>query len=114
VRVSLVEARYGATFVDLRVRIENGGDSPLCVRRDGLLLGFGELEYPVDLDGEFHPPSPETIVEGGSASELALQFRLTRALVDSARLHFRDLELGGERFGPISVPVPPRPAPEPI
>lgn len=115
-RVELVRAAYLPRGVEFEVRLTNPADAPLHLDRDGVLLSFQGLEYPLD---ETAPPSvqdegsprsramPPTLdVAAGETRVLHLPFRLGRGLSEASWIVLRGLRTADGYLEPLWLEVP--------
>lgn len=107
VALQLSAAHYELDQVTLTVLLDNRGDSPLVAERKGMLLEYGELEFPVSDDTA--SPLPESlVVPPGEGVELSLRFVMQQALVQAATLHLLSLRRGEDQWlEPLRLAVPP-------
>ena len=120
-QLSLASARYDMQTVQLDVTLRNAGDTPLLVLREGILLAYNELEFPVSTPAT-SPLAAETTIPAGGEIELAFQFVIEQALIDAGTLHVMSIREGTDGWlQPLQMAVPPpaafvdaaEPAPEP-
>lgn len=109
--LELSEARYDLRRVSLQVSLTNRGDAPLHLDRQGILLAYGELEFPVS--AELDPPLPErTTVAPGASVALELAFPIEQAMVEAGTLHLMAVQRGDAPgddgwLNPLRLVVPP-------
>ena len=105
--MELLGARYELDRVELQAKLSNRGTAPLTLDREGILLEYGELEFPL-VDTEAGALAAQTTVPPGEAVELTLAFVTEQALVEAATLHLLSMQRGpGQWVEPLALPVPP-------
>lgn len=108
--VELTSARYDLREVSLQAKVTNRGTVPVVLDRQGILLEYRELEFPIS---ELASPelAAETTVAPGEHAELTLGFVTEQALVEAATLHVMSIRRGGNGepvwLEPLRLPVPP-------
>lgn len=105
--LELSEARYDLSEVSVKVSLTNGGDTPLSVERQGVLLAYGDLEFPV---AEASAPAltDNTTLAPGASTELELRFMIEQPLLEAATLHVMSIHRGeGDWLEPLRLAVPP-------
>lgn len=105
--LELSRALYDLRQVSLSVTLQNRGAVPLTVDREGILLAYGELEYPVASTDE--PAVPErTTLEPGASIELELSFVTEQPLLEAATLHVASIHReANDWLAPLRLTVPP-------
>lgn len=112
VALELSAAHYELDQVTLTVKLDNRGDVPLMAERKGMLLEYGELEFPVSDDTtatlDETPLAETVVVPPGEQVELSLRFVMEQALVQAATLHLLSLRREDDQWlEPLRLAVPP-------
>jgi len=107
ISVQLVRARYDETQVALQVMVSNHASTALTLEREGMLLAYEELEYPIST--LISPAlATQTVVDPSASATLELGFVLDQALVRAATLHLHSLRHGERSWAePLELVVPP-------
>jgi hypothetical protein len=106
VALELGHARYDLRQVFLTVSLTNRGAAPVSLERDGILLAYGELEFPV-LAGDAGP-AERTMLAPGQTVQLELGFGTEQLMVQAASLHVLSLRTdAGGWLAPLRLVVPP-------
>lgn len=112
--LELAQAHYDLRQISLEVSLENRGTVPLHLDREGILLAYGELEYPVSTiptpgTTPGAPPVAErTTLAPGASLQLELSFVTEQPLLEAATLHFLSIHRGDDGWlAPLHVAVPP-------
>jgi len=107
VSLELQGARYDQTTLALHVTVRNHGTTPLTLEREGMLLAYGELEYPIST--LISPAlATQTVVDPSASVTLELGFVLDQALVRAATLHLHSQRYGEREWAePLQLAVPP-------
>lgn len=122
VRMELVRAAYLPRGVEFEVLVENLGEDALALERQGILLAYHGLEYPLDLvaadraksrarDPVAEEDVPERIeLAQGDSRMLLLEFRLGRAMTETGWIVLRGLSDKRAYAEPLWLEVPPSPS----
>ncbi|TPV93599.1 MAG: hypothetical protein B7733_19625 [Myxococcales bacterium FL481] len=103
--VELQHAHYGPQTVRLRVRLRNEGATAVQVPRDGILLAYDGLEYPLDTATATGITDP-IVLPPGRDHHLVLRFRLARAMTREAKLLLRGMTRNAEALTPLRLTIP--------
>lgn len=105
--LELTGARYELRLVKVDISLHNPGDTALTLERQGILLEYNELEFPVsDLGTEVL--ADEIVVDPGATVKLELGFVTEQALVEAATLHVMSIRRGPDAWTePVTIAVPP-------
>jgi hypothetical protein len=106
VSVELAEARYDLRQVSVTVSLTNHGKAPVSLARDGILLAYGELEFPVQ-PGDVAPVEVSTTLPPGGTVKLELGFGTEQLMVEAGMLQLLSLRAGDEWLAPLQLTVPP-------
>lgn len=102
--LELVKATYGPKNLVLVVRVSNGDTSALTIDRDGMLVQYGPLEYPVQRS----PDDPPTVdVPPGGERQLVLDFAIGQPVGAQGTLLFRAARRGNTWVRDVEVQIPP-------
>ena len=104
VALELAAARYDLREVSVTVRLTNQGKAPVSVGREGILLAYRELEFPV---GKASPVEASTTVPPGGTVELELGFGTEQMMVEAGTLQLLSLRAGEAWLAPLALTVPP-------
>ena len=119
-RVELVRAAYLPRGVEFEVVLTNLEDTALSLDREGILLSYQGLEYPLDLASDDTPRGsktpvmrddvpPRISVAPGAQYPLRLAFRLGRPLTETAWVVLRTVAVDGSFDDPLWLEVPAAP-----
>lgn len=105
VTLDVLQVEYVERGVDLRLMLANKSAEPTTVSLRGMLLAYGELEFPID------GPQRQDEVElaAGQERELSLTFTVGGRLLDDALLMVRAVEHAGQDLEPMAIPIPASP-----
>lgn len=107
VTLELAEAHYDLRQVSLTVTVTNRGEAPLRLERDGILLAYNQLEYPV-LPSEAKPVPESTELPPGAAVQLELDFGTEQLMVQAATLRVLSIHASeSDWLAPLQLTVPP-------
>jgi hypothetical protein len=107
VALELAEAHYDLRQVSLKVSLTNRGKAPLSVERDGILLAYGDLEFPV-LPSDTKPVAERTTLPPGGTVQLELGFGTEQLMIEAATLHLLSIHAGDDDWlAPLRLTVPP-------
>ncbi len=120
-RVELVHAAYLPRGVEFEVLLTNESQMEVTIERDGLLLAYHGLEYPLDVGPADDAAREQPAVAEGEIPVrvrlgpedqrmLALRFRLGRPMTESGWVVVRGLRVGDELRDPIWLEVPAAPS----
>ncbi len=102
-RIDVVQARYAERQLTVQCAVQNEGDSPVTIDREGVLLDDDGLEIPpAALAGQ---PGRITVEPGGS-SVLVFSFSVGGTLPRTRTLGLWIVEREGGSLPPIRVNVP--------
>ncbi|MEM7153558.1 MAG: hypothetical protein AAF799_12000 [Myxococcota bacterium] len=106
-QLELTAARYEMRLVSIEVALHNPGQTALTLERQGILLEYNQLEFPVtDLGTEVL--ANEIVVDPGATIQLQLGFVTEQALLEAAKLHVMSIRRGPESWAePLTIAVPP-------
>lgn len=103
VQLELLTVEYEDRHLTLHVAVTNRSREPVTVGREGVLLAYQKLEFPVAEHERL--PVPESIaVPPGQRVDLVLPFDIP--LLDDAVLRMRSLQRGDRMLGVVSIAVP--------
>jgi hypothetical protein len=107
VALELAEAHYDLRQVSLKVSLTNGGKAPLSIEREGILLAYGKLEFPV-LPSDTKLVPERTTLPPGATVQLELGFGTEQLMIEAATLHLLSIRAGEEQWlAPLHLTVPP-------
>jgi hypothetical protein len=106
VSIELAGAHYDARQVAVTVSLTNHGQAPVSLARDGILLAYGELEFPVR-QGDAAPVEATTTLPPGGTVKLELGFGTEQLMVEAGTLHLLSLRAGDDWLAPLHLTVPP-------
>lgn len=106
VSLELHEARYDLRHVTLTVSLTNHGQAPVSLDRDGILLAYHQLEFPVR-QGDAAPVEASTTLTPGGTVKLELGFGTEQMMVEAGVLQLLSLRAGEDWLAPLRVTVPP-------
>ena len=106
--VEVGSAHYRERGVTLSVEIRNTTRDPLTVKREGILLAHGPLEFAVQTEVAGAPEAETRIGPEGRVS-LELSFETGHALREPSQLMLRALASGERWHETTSVEIPPMP-----
>jgi hypothetical protein len=107
VALELTAARYDARHVSLTVSLTNRGKAPVRLDREGILLAYRDLEFPV-LPTEAAPVAERTTLPPGGTVTLELGFGTEQLMVQAATLQLLSLRTGDDQWlAPLTLVVPP-------
>lgn len=118
--LELSGARYDMRQVSVQLTLRNQADAPITIEREGILLAYDALEYPISATA-----SPKlqarTVIPAGEQAQLELGFVMEQALVEAGTLNLYSIRRGERLVEPLRVIVPPpaafveaaQPPPEP-
>lgn len=107
VALELTLARYDLRHVAVTVSLTNRGTAPVSVDREGILLAYGGLEFPV-AQSEAAPVAERTTVPPGGTVTLELGFGTEQLMVQAGTLQLLSLHAGnGAQLAPLQLVVPP-------
>lgn len=107
ISLALDEAHYDLRQVSLTVSLTNHGPEPVSLERDGILLAYRELEYPVR-PSEAAPVQATTTVPPGGTVKLELGFGTEQMMVEAGRLQLLAVRTGEDGWlAPLHLTVPP-------
>ncbi len=104
--LELAEARYDMREVALTVSLTNGTDTALTLERQGVLLAYEELEFPLD-NGSAPTLTDETTLAPQASEQIELRFVIEQPLLDAATLHVMSVRRGDDWLEPLRLAVPP-------
>lgn len=104
VDVELLIADYGERQLTLRVGLTNHGPRVTTIEREGILLHYGNLEFPVTEDSE-HALPPSLRLAPGQHRELWLTFDTGSRVTAQATLKLRSVEQDGRYTEVIALPL---------
>jgi hypothetical protein len=105
--LELTQARYDLRQVSLQVSLANHGKTPLHLDREGILLAYGDLEYPLAARVE-SPLAERTTLPPGDTVRLELAFVTEQAMVEAATLQLLSISGGDDDWlAPLKLAVPP-------
>jgi hypothetical protein len=115
-RIQLTHAAYLPRGVEFELRLTNVAVLPVEVERDGILLSYQGLEYPLDASAPATVwedasipavPLPTTLaLSPGEMRRLRLPFRLGRSMSEAGWIVVRGLRVAGEYREPLWLEVP--------
>lgn len=109
-RVELAGAMYRPEGLDITMALANVGDKTLTVERDGILLEYGDLEFPVFLgDGPQSAPPTQSELQPGGRVQLDVTFETGSELIEPATLRFRAVRRGDDWLDAMALQVPAAP-----
>jgi hypothetical protein len=103
VQLELRTVEYEDRHVTVHVAVTNRSRQPVTVDRNGLLLAYQKLEFPV-AEHERLPVPAEVEVPPGERVDLVLPFDIP--LLDDAVLRVRSLHRGDRALDVVSIGVP--------
>lgn len=103
--LELQHAHYGPQVVRVRVLMRNDGDAPVHVRRDGILLAYDGLEYPL-ADVTMLALDEVMALLPHSESQLELAFRLARPMTREGKLVLRGMTRDAQSLTPLVLAIP--------
>jgi hypothetical protein len=106
VALELAEAHYDLRQVSLTVSLTNRGKAPLELERDGILLAYGELEFPLR-KSDTKPVAERISLPPGATVQLELGFGTEQLMVEAATLHLLSIRAGDDWLAPLRLTVPP-------
>lgn len=106
VSIELAEARYDLRQVSVTVSLTNHGKAPVSLARDGILLAYGGLEFPVQ-QADASPVQDSTTLPPGGTVKLELGFGTEQLMVEAGMLQLLSLRAGDEWLAPLHLTVPP-------
>jgi len=106
VSIELAEARYDLRQVSVTVSLTNHGKAPVSLAREGILLAYGELEFPVQ-QGDAAPVEASTTLPPGGTVKLELGFGTEQLMVEAGMLQLLSLRAGDDWLAPLHLTVPP-------
>lgn len=106
VTAELAEAHYDLRRVSVTVSLTNHGEAPVRLDREGILLAYHELEFPVQ-QGDGAPVEASTTVPPGGTVQLELGFGTEQLMVEAGRLQLLSLRAGDDWLAPLQLTVPP-------
>ena len=106
VTAELAKAHYDLRRVSVTVSLTNHGQAPVRLDREGILLAYHELEFPVQ-QGAGAPVEASTIVPPGGTVQLELGFGTEQLMVEAGRLQLLSLRAGDAWLAPLQLTVPP-------
>lgn len=108
VELELHSAEYDEQAVRIALTIRNAASVPLEVERDGILLAYKQLEFPVDAEDPAAPSSTVTVPAKGAA-KLEVAFTTGSAIRQPAALRLRALRRSDRWLDGVRLAVPPVP-----
>lgn len=119
-RVELVHAAYLPRGVEFEIVLTNLEDRELSLDREGILLSYQGLEYPLDLTSDDTPRGsktpvmrddvpPRISIGPGDQYPLRLAFRLGRPLTETAWIVLRTVAVDESFDDPLWLEVPAAP-----
>ncbi len=107
VTLELAEAYYDLRGVSLKVSITNRGEAPLELERDGILLAYNQLEFPV-LPSEARRVPERTLLAPGATVQLELGFGTDQLMVQAGTLRLLSIHAGNDTWlDPLLLTIPP-------
>ena len=107
VSLELHEAHYDLRQVSMTVSLTNRGKTPVSLARDGILLAYGELEFPVR-QSDTAPVEASTTLPPGGTVKLELGFGTEQLMVQAGTLHLLSLRADDDQWlAPLHLTVPP-------
>lgn len=106
VSVELAEAHYDLRRVSVTVSLANHGRAPVRLDREGILLAYHDLEFPVQ-QSDAAPVEASTTVPPGGTVRLELGFGTEQLMVEAGRLQLLSLRAGDDWLAPLQLTVPP-------
>lgn len=107
VSLELGQARYDLRRVSVTVSLTNRGKIPVSLEREGILLAYGELEFPV-VPSDGAPVAERTTVPPGATVELELGFGTEQLMVEAGTLSLLSLRTADDAWlAPLRLTVPP-------
>ncbi len=105
--LEMSEAHYDLREVAVTVNLTNDGETPLRVERQGVLLAYGDLEFPVATSSA-PELTDQTALAPGATQQLELRFAIEQPLLEAATLHVMSIHQGEDRWlEPMRLAVPP-------
>jgi hypothetical protein len=92
--------------VSVTVSLTNHGQAPVSLDRDGILLAYRELEFPVR-EGDATPVEASTTLPPGGTVKLELGFGTEQMMVEAGVLQLLSLRAGEDWLAPLRVTIPP-------
>ncbi len=103
VQLELLTVEYDDRHLTVHIAVTNRSRDPVTVGREGVLLAYQKLEFPVAEHERL--PVPESIaVPPGQRVDLVLPFDIP--LLDDAVLRLRSLHRGDQMLDVVSIGVP--------
>jgi hypothetical protein len=107
VSLALEKARYDLRRVSVTVSLTNRGKTPVSLEREGILLAYGELEFPV-VPSDGAPVAERTTVPPGATVALELGFGTEQLMVEAGTLSLLSLRTADDAWlAPLRLTVPP-------
>jgi hypothetical protein len=106
VSLELHEAHYDLRQVSLTVSLTNRSKAPVSLARDGILLAYGELQFPVR-QSDAAPVETSTTLPPGGTVKLELGFGTEQLMIEAGTLHLLSLRTGDDWLAPLHLTVPP-------
>lgn len=107
VALELTEARYDPRHVSVTVSLTNRGKAPVSLEREGILLAYRDLEFPV-APSEAAPVAERTTLPPGGTVTLELGFGTEQLMVQAATLQLLSLRTADDQWlAPLTLVVPP-------
>lgn len=106
VSVELAKAHYDLRRVSVTVSLTNHGAAPVSLAREGILLAYHELEFPVQ-QGDGAPVEASTTVPPGGTVQLELGFGTEQLMVEAGTLQLLSLRAGDDWLAPLRLTLPP-------
>jgi hypothetical protein len=104
-QLELVTVNYEERHLTLRVAVTNQARQPVTLGREGLLLAYQKLEFPVaDVERMRVPAS--IAVPPGATVRLVLPFETGTPVLDRCALRLRSITRQGQPLDVIALPVP--------
>jgi hypothetical protein len=104
-QLELVTVEYEERHLTLRVAISNRAKEPVTLGREGLLLAYQKLEFPV-ADVERIPVPAAIAVPPGETVQLQIPFDTGTPVLDRSVLRLRSIERGGRPLEVLALPIP--------
>jgi hypothetical protein len=105
VEVELLAAQHEERHLILRIAVTNRAKTPIAIRREGLLLAYQRLEFPVVPD-EYTSVPTSIAVPPGERVEVVLPFAPGTPVAARSILRVRSMQRDGASLDALSVPIP--------
>ncbi|MBL4685387.1 MAG: hypothetical protein JKY37_12405 [Nannocystaceae bacterium] len=106
--LELTWAEYREQGVALRLTVRNDSTTDVTIAREGILLAYGSLEFPLDLRDLGAPPEA-ILVPAKGAAKLKLAFATGSRVEQTATLRLRAMRQGQRWLAAGKVELPPAP-----